>query len=291
MLEDKVLVVTGGGRGLGEATAIELGQQGATVVVNDLGVNLDGEGASDEPARETVERVREVGGDGMAHFGDVTDLDYTADLISDTVEEYGRVDGVINYAGILRDSISYKMTEDEFDAVINVHLKGHFSLLRNVGAHWRERAGENEDDELDSQRSFVSVTSRAALGSVGQINYASAKAGILGLTRSAAQELSRYNVRANALMPIGYTRMVESMPHEPFTEEEMPPETVAAAAAFLLSDAAEDLNGLTVRAEGEQIGVVSDPDFPRTGIRDGGWTTEAVADRFGAIAGHGELGD
>lgn len=289
MFEDSVYIVTGGGRGLGEATAIELGRHGATVVVNDLGVSLEGEDSDDEPARDTADRVREVGGEAMAHFGDVSELDYTETLVTETVDEFGRVDGVVNFAGILRDSISYKMTGEEFDSVVNVHLRGHFSMLRNVAAHWREEARDN-DDELDSQRSFVSVTSRAALGSIGQINYSSAKAGVLGLTRSAAQELSRYNVRANALMPIGYTRMVESMPHEPFSEEDMPPETVAATAAFLLSDEAEGLNGLTVRAEGDQIGIISDPEFTRTGFRDDGWTTEAVAERFRSIAGEGDLG-
>jgi len=290
MLEDNVYIVCGGGRGLGEATAVELGRNGATVVVNDLGTSLDGEDSSDEPAHDTAERVREVGGEGMPHFGDVSDLDYTETLVTETIDEFGRIDGVVNFAGILRDSISYKMGGDEFDAVVNVHLRGHFSILRNVARHWREEAREN-DDELEDQRSFLSVTSRAALGSIGQINYSSAKAGVLGLTRSAAEELSRYNIRANALMPIGYTRMIESMPQEVFSEEEMPPETVAATAAFLLSDAAEGLTGLTVRAEGDRIGIVTNPQFTRTGFREDSWTTEAVAERFRDIAGEGDLGE
>lgn len=279
MLADKVCIVAGGGHGLGEATAIELGQQGATVVVNDLGSDVHGEGATDEPARETVAALEEAGGTGMAHFGDVTDLDYTETLIADTVDEFGRVDGVVNFAGILRDSISYKMSGEEWDQVIDVHLRGHFSLLRNAGAHWRERAG---DGELDTQRSFLGVSSRSALGGFGQANYAAAKAGILGLVRTTARELNRFNVRVNALMPTGYTRMIENIPEEqrPFTQEDLPPEKVAPLVAYTMSDAAEDITGCTLRAAGDSIGVVSDPEIVRLGYKDGGWAAEDIAERF-----------
>ena len=283
MLSNKVCIVAGGGRGLGKASARELGSQGTTVVVNDLGVDLGGEGETEEPAREVADEIRDAGGTATAHFGDVSDLDYTEELVHDTVDEYGRIDGVVNFAGILRDSISYEMTEREWDEVINVHLKGHFSLLRNTAAHWREKARENED-YLDSQRSFLSVTSRAALGSVGQINYSSAKAGILGMTRSASQELDRYNVRVNALMPIGFTRMVESMPDTPFTEADMPRETPAAMVAFAMSDAAEDISGVVLRAEGNTIGVVSHPEMVRAGFQDEGWSSESIAAKFRSVA-------
>lgn len=279
MLSDKVCIVAGAGRGLGEAAAIELGRQGATVIVNDLGVDVTGEGESAEPAEETLEAVEDAGGDGRAHFGDISSLEYTQTLIEDTVDEYGRVDGVVNFAGILRDNISYKMTGDEWDAVINVHLRGHFSLLRNAAAHWREAIGDDEDT---AQRSILNVSSRAALGNVGQANYSTAKAGILGLTRTTANELYPYNIRVNALMPTAFTRMIEAIPEEqrPFTREEMPPERVAAMVAFLMSDEAEDITGCTIRSAGNEIGLVSNPELTRIGYDRDGWTAEGIADAF-----------
>lgn len=280
MLSDMVVVVTGGGHGIGEATAIELGTHGATVVVNDLGTSLEGDGADEEPAEETARRVREHGGEAMAHFGDVASLEYTETLVEDTVAEYGRIDGVVNFAGVLGDAMSYKMTGDEWDKVIRVHLRGHFALLRNVAAHWRERARDH-DDELPQQRSFLAVTSRSALGNPGQSNYAAAKAGVLGLVRTTARELHRYNIRVNALMPRAFTRMVERVPdeHQPFGEE-MAPEKVAPMVAYLLSDEADGVTGCTVHAGGEEIGLVSDPEIYRWGFKDGGWTPAEIADRF-----------
>lgn len=289
MLSDKVCIVAGGGHGLGQATAIDLGRHGATVVVNDLGSDVTGGGESAEPAEETVEDVSAAGGTAMAHFGDVSSLDYTERLVSDTIEAYGRIDGVVNFAGILRDRISYKMTEAEWDDVIRVHLKGHFALLRAVGAHWRQQA-RDEGGELDEQRSFLGVSSRAALGNVGQVNYSAAKAGVLGLVRTAAREFVRYNVRVNALMPTAYTRMtVHGIPEEkmPFDEAEMPPAKVAPMISFVMSDAAEDISGVTLRAGGDAVGIVSDPEFVRLGYRDGGWTAEALAERFREEIGNG----
>lgn len=279
MLSDKVIIVAGGGRGIGEAVAVELGREGATVVVNDLGSSVHGEGESEEPAEETVAAVEEAGGDGMAHFGDIASLDYTEELVEDTVAEYGRIDGAVNFAGILRDSISYKMTGEEWDQVIRVHLRGHFSLLRNTAAHWRERAG---DDGLETQRSFLNVASRAALGSPGQANYGAAKAGILGLTRTTARELARFNIRVNSFMPTAYTRMIEDIPEEkrPFTREEMPPEKVGPMVAYLMSDEAEDITGKTIRAAGDGVGIVSDPEITRLGFKDGGWSAEGIAETF-----------
>lgn len=279
MLSDKVIIVAGGGRGIGEAVAVELGQEGATVVVNDLGSSVHGEGESAEPAEETVAAVKAAGGDGMAHFGDIASLDYTENLVADTVAEYGRVDGAVNFAGILRDSISYKMSGEEWDQVIRVHLRGHFSLLRNIAAHWRERA---RDDGLETQRSFLGVASRSALGSPGQANYSAAKAGILGLTRTTARELARFDIRVNAFMPTAFTRMIEDIPEEkrPFTREEMPPEKVGPMVAYLMSDEAEDITGKTIRAAGDGVGIVSDPEIVRLGFQNGGWSAEEIAEKF-----------
>lgn len=287
MLAEKTCIVAGGARGLGRATALELGRRGANVVVNDLGTTLDGNGSSEEPARETVADIEAGGGTASAHFGDVTDLEYTESLVDDTVEAYGRLDGVVNFAGVLRDSFLVDMTGDEWDRVIDVHLRGHFSLLRNAGAHWRTRA--NADAGLDTERAIVNVSSRSAMGNLGQANYASAKAGILGLTRTAAQEFSRYGIRVNALMPTAYTRMIENIPEEqrPFEEEDLPPEKVAPMVGFLMSDAAEGITGCTLRAAGDMVGIVSDPEIRRVGIKDGGWSIDDLAEQFEARIGEG----
>lgn len=279
MLSEKVCIVAGGGHGLGEVTAIELGSQGASVVVNDLGVDVHGETETETAAEETARAVEDAGGEALAHFGDISSIEYAEDLIADTVAEYGRVDGVVNFAGILRDAISYKMTAEQWDAVIRVHLRGHFALLRAAAAHWREEA---RDEDLTPQRSFLGVTSRAALGNVGQLNYSAAKAGVMGMTRTAARELGRLNIRVNALMPSAYTRMTEEIPeeHRPYTEDEMPPEKVAPMVAYLMSDHAEDVTGCTLRAAGDAIGIVSDPEIRRLGFKDGGWTASDIAERF-----------
>jgi NAD(P)-dependent dehydrogenase (short-subunit alcohol dehydrogenase family) len=288
MLEDKVCIVTGAGQGLGEAVATELGSYGATVVVNDLGTSMSGEGISEEPAAETAEEIRENGGEAMAHFGDVSDLEYTESLVADTLEEYGRVDGAVNFAGVLNDAISYKMTEEEWDRVIRVHLKGHFALLRPLAAHWRDAAG---DDGLDPQRSFIGLSSTSVFGNVGQLNYSAAKAGVLGFTRTAAIELNRFNVRVNALIPTAYTRTIASMPEErqPFSEDEFPPEKVAPLVGYLLSDEATDITGCTLRAAGDMVGLLSDPEVTHLAYREDGWTPEGIAESFREVTGGEEL--
>jgi len=288
MLEDKVCIVTGAGQGLGEAVATELGSYGATVVVNDLGTSMSGEGISEEPAAETAEKIRENGGEAMAHFGDVSDLEYTESLVADTLEEYGRVDGAVNFAGVLNDAISYKMTEEEWDRVIRVHLKGHFALLRPLAAHWRDAAG---DDGLDPQRSFIGLSSTSVFGNVGQLNYSAAKAGVLGFTRTAAIELNRFNVRVNALIPTAYTRTIASMPEErqPFSEDEFPPEKVAPLVGYLLSDEATDITGCTLRAAGDMVGLLSDPEVTHLAYREDGWTPEGIAESFREVTGGEEL--
>lgn len=278
LLSEKTCIVTGAGHGIGRATAIELGALGANVVVNDLGSDVNSEGESTEPAEEAVAAVEDAGGTAIVHFGDVTDLDYTETLIDDTVDEFDRVDGIANFAGILRDSLTKNMTGDEWDAVINVHLRGHFSLLRNAAAHWSEAAPE---DGFDSQRSFVALTSRSALGNVGQLNYSTAKAGILGMVRTASTELARDGVRVNTMMPTAFTRMIEDIPEEkrPFTREEMPPERVAAMVGYLMSDAA-DVTGSTLRVASDQVGVYTDPEPVRTGYKDDGWSADDLAASF-----------
>ena len=275
VLEDKTIVVAGGGRGIGKATAVYLADAGANVVVNRV--------SEDQTVAEVI---AERGGEGRMHVGDISDLDYSAALVEDTVADYGRLDGVINFAGVTDDTTLVRMTGEQWDWVINVHLRGHFSLLRAAARHWREAAG---DEGLDPQRSFVTLTSRNAFGSFGQANYATAKAGILGLTWTAAAELYRYNVRVNALMPLAFTEMIAEIPeeHRPddWTMEQMPPGKVAPVAAYLLSDAAEDVTGNVVRSHGDMVGLISEPEIYRRAYREDGWTFETLADQFRSTLG------
>jgi len=288
MLEDTVCIVAGAGRGIGEDTAKLMADEGASVVVNDLGADLSGDGQDEQPAQETVDDIEEAGGEAMVHYGDITDLEYTEQLIDDTVAEYGAVHSITNFAGILRDQMIFNMDEEQWDAVIDVHLKGHFSLLRNASRQWKQRY---EEEEFERQRSFLAVSSSAAIGWAGQSNYAGAKAGVLGLTRNCAQELYRYNTRVNAMWPEAYTRMYKSIPEEyqpdGMTEETHGSHLVAPLPAFFASEAAEDITGCTVGLGSGELSLISDPDRVRKIIKEvpastrtGGWTPEQIADAW-----------
>lgn len=282
MLDDTICIVCGGGRGIGEETAVSMAERGATVVVNDLGVDVTGGGKDEEPAHATVDRIEDAGGEAIAHFGDVTDLEYTAELIEDTVATYGAVHNITNFAGVLRDRMIFNMTEAEWDTVIDVHLKGHFSLLHNAARHWRERYKE---EGFDRQRSFLCVSSRSAQGNPGQGNYAAAKAGVLGLMRTTARELYQYDVRVNAFWPAALTRMTEDVPGiRDLDEEEFGPHLITGVPVFLASEEATGVAGCTVGARGGQISYVSDPEYERSLTKDldveGEWTAPEIADRW-----------
>lgn len=288
MLEDSVCIVCGGGRGLGEATAKLMAEHGASVVVSDLGVDLSGEDADIQPAQETVDDIEANGGEAMVHYGDVTNLEDTEALIQQTVDEYGAVHSITNFAGILRDRMIFNMSEEEWDAVIDVHLKGHFSLLRNASRHWKERY---EEEEFERERSFLGVSSSAAIGWAGQPNYAAAKAGVLGLVRNCAQELDRYNVRVNALWPEAYTRMYKSIPEEyqpdAMGDSTHGPQLVAPLPVFLASDDATGVTGCTVGLGGGELSFIDDPDRVKRIVKEvpaststGGWTPEQIADSW-----------
>jgi NAD(P)-dependent dehydrogenase (short-subunit alcohol dehydrogenase family) len=288
MLDDAVCIVAGAGRGIGEETAKLMAAEGASVVVNDLGADLSGEGEDIQPAQAVVDDIVDAGGEAMIHYGDITDLNYTEELIDDTVEEYGAVHSITNFAGILRDRMIFNMSEDEWDAVIDVHLKGHFSLLRNASQHWKERY---EEESFDRQRSFLGVSSSAAIGWAGQPNYAAAKAGILGLVRNCAQELYDYNIRVNSIWPEAYTRMYKSIPEEyqpeGMDDETHGPQLVAPLPSFFASEAAKDITGCTVGLGSGELSFISDPDRTRKIInevpadtRTGGWTPEQIADAW-----------
>ncbi|WP_251329711.1 SDR family NAD(P)-dependent oxidoreductase [Haloplanus pelagicus] len=272
MLSDSVLILTGAGRGIGRAVAIELAGEGATVVVNDLGTSVDGEGTAADPATETAAAIEEAGGTATAHVGDVTDPTYTESLLADTVDAHGRIDGVANFAGIVDPAPIHEMSVDQWERVLDVHLRGHFCLLKSAARQWI-------DTETDRQRSFLCVSSQSSLGHSAMANYAAAKAGILGLMRTAANELVEHGVRVNALFPSATTRISDALTDDAYRDP-VPPERVAPMVAYLLSDAAADVTGCTLRAGGEEIGFVSDPEMSRLAYREGGWTTATVAEQF-----------
>ena len=206
-LDGKVAIVTGAGRGLGRAEAIELANQGARVIVNDLGVGADGRGTSQEPAQAVVEEIRSAGGEATAVFGDVGSWSDTEATVKKAVETYGDLHIVVNNAGFCRDRMIFNMAEEEFDAVIRVHLKGHFHFMRMATAYWRE---QSKAKGAPVYGRLVSTSSEAFLfGSVGQPNYAAAKGGITALTLTAAQAMFKYGVTANAICPRALTSMTQ----------------------------------------------------------------------------------
>lgn len=268
-MNNRVYIVTGGTGGLGLATSKELGKQGQTVVINDLP-------SQKERAEAVAESVKQSNGTVTINLGDVSDLSYTEELVNSVVDTHGRLDGIINYAGLLRDSYLTEMTQADWNEVITVHLQGHFGLLRSASRLWKRT-----QEERTSNRAFVCVTSPSALGNVGQANYSAAKAGILGLMRTAAAELERFGICVNALLPIAHTAMTEAF----LDPEEYPPEKVAPVAAFLANSDAADMTGCTIRAAGDSVGLLSNPELKRVGYSQGGWSTNELIDRREEVFG------
>lgn len=275
-LDEKTCIVAGGGNGLGKATAIELGKLGASVVVNDLGTDAIGRYKDPSPARKVAESIEENGGRSLAHFGDVTSIEYTQQLIEDVADTFGQIDAVMNFAGIVRTAPLHEMSEEDWDDVIRVHLRSNFSLLRSISRYWRAN-----DDILNC--SYLVVSSRSALGGVpeniGMVNYSTAKAGALGLTRASARELAEEGIRVNAIIPSAQTRMVEEVVGD--EREKAPgPQKVAPFAGYLMSDQANNINGCTFRVKGDLIGLVSEPTISRLGIKVGGWSFKDLEEGF-----------
>jgi NAD(P)-dependent dehydrogenase (short-subunit alcohol dehydrogenase family) len=255
--EGRVAIVTGAGRGLGRGHALELARQGARVVVNDFGRELDGTPSADNPAHEVVAEIKDMGGDAVVSGDDVADWDGAGRMVQLAVDTFGRLDAVVNNAGVVRDRMFANATEDEWDIVMRVHLKGHFAPSRHAAAHWRDRskAGEAVDARI------VNTTSGAGLmGSVGQSAYSAAKAGIAGLTLVQAAELGRYGVTANAIAPSARTRLTEAV----FTDmmatvdngfDAMAPENIAPLVVWLGSDEAADVTGRVFEVEGGTVSV------------------------------------
>ena len=255
--EGRVAIVTGAGRGIGREHALELARQGAKVVVNDIGSTLHGDGSSDGPAGDVVNLIRESGGEAMANDADVADWGATENLVKATLEKFGRLDAVVNNAGFVRDRMFVGTSEEEWDAVIRVHLKGHFCLARHACAYWRAQAKAGE--AVDAR--IINTSSGAGLlGSVGQSNYSAAKGGIASLTLVQAAELARYGVTANAIAPAARTRMTEDafadMMKKPDTGfDAMDPANIAPLVAWLVSSESKDVTGQVFEISGGKLSV------------------------------------
>ncbi|WP_030680678.1 SDR family oxidoreductase [Streptomyces cellulosae] len=258
LCDGRVVVITGAGRGLGRAHALAFAAEGARLVVNDLGVGLDGTPGADSPAERVAAQIRAAGGEAVAHGGDIATSEGAAALIRTAVETYGRLDTLVNNAGFLRDRMLVNLDEDDWDAVLRVHLKGHFLPLKHAAAHWR---AETKAGRTPAARIVNTSSGAGLLGSVGQGNYSAAKAGIIALTLVAAAELRRYGVQVNALAPAARTRMTQRTFAETMTAPDtgfdaMAPENVSPLVVWLGSAASAGVTGRVFEAEGGRITVM-----------------------------------
>jgi NAD(P)-dependent dehydrogenase (short-subunit alcohol dehydrogenase family) len=257
-LEGKVAIVTGAGRGIGREHALALAEAGAKVVVNDLGGSLSGEGTDATPAQSVVNKIVAAGGDAVASYDDVSDFGAADHMINRAIERYGRLDILVNNAGILRDRMLVNMTEDEWDAVIAVHLKGHFGPTRHAAAYWRE---QSKAGEAVRGRVINTSSPSGVFGNVGQANYGAAKAAIAGFTVIAAQELQRYGVTVNCLAPNARTRMTEETFGDLPAPEEgefdpLDPANMSPLVVALAADDADDITGQCFFVWGGAINVL-----------------------------------
>ncbi len=284
MLEGKVAIVTGAGRGLGHVEALELARLGARVVVNDLGVGETGQGTDTAPGRKVVEEIRKAGGEAVVHYGDVADWNDAEQLVQRAVDTYGDLNIVVNNAGFIRDRMIFNMSEEEWDSVIRVHLKGHFAVSRFATSYWREQAKARGAPVYGR---VINTSSEAfLLGSAGQPNYAAAKAGIVALTLSIAQSCQRYGVNANAICPRARTAMTLSSVGEFFKKPEegfdvFAPENVAPLVGYLASPAAERVSGQVFIVYGGQVTVMRGPAMEERFEQEGRWTAQGLAEHLG----------
>jgi NAD(P)-dependent dehydrogenase (short-subunit alcohol dehydrogenase family) len=280
-MRGKVAVITGAGRGIGREIALLLAARGASVVVNDVGVSLDGKGEDNGPARTVVDEIESAGGRAVGSTASVSEWESARSIVQLALDTFGRVDYVVNNAGILRDKIFHQMDPADFEAVIKVHLMGSFYVSRAAAEHFRKQ----------ESGCFVHMTSTSGLiGSIGQANYASAKLGIVGLSRSLALEMQRFNVRSNCVSPSAFSRMIESVPGA--TPEEQArnlearrartrPEQIAPIVAYLLSDAAAHISGQIVGVRGNELYLYSQPRPVRVLQNSEGWTQERLREQVG----------
>jgi len=289
-LDGRVAIVTGAGRGIGRSVALLLARQGAAVVVNDLGVALDGSGTDASPAQQVVKEITEAGGQAAASGADIADHAAAEGLVRGAIEDFGRLDIVVNVAGILRDRMIFNMAEQEWDDVIRVHLKGTFNTSKFAAAHWRSLREET------AQNRIINFTSVSGLhGAPGQPNYAAAKMGIVGLTMSCANSLAKYGVTANAISPGAATRMTASVPDErrrsglPTESDERSPGNVAPIVAYLASEQSGWITGRVIHSSGYEVSLYSNPEPVSRLIGTGPWDADELAEQversFGPIVG------
>ena len=282
-LDGKVAIVTGAGRGIGRGIARTLAREGAAVVVNDLGAALDGSGVDMAVAEQVAREIDPSGERAVFNTNSVADFDAAGAMVAQAIDEFGRLDIVVNVAGILRDRMIFNMTPEEWQAVIDVHLKGTFNLCRWAAIRFREQGGGGR---------IINFSSSSAFGAAGQPNYAAAKAAIIGLTLSCANGLARHGVTANAILPGAATRMIDSIPRareaalaeagklpsELAIGTERDPDNVAPIVAYLASDAAAGVSGHLFAAYGYHIGLLSQPKIIKTLRADHRWTVEELCD-------------
>jgi len=276
-LEGKSIVVTGAGRGIGRAVALACAAEGASVVVADYGVGMAGEEPTSEVADAAVKEIEAAGGTAVAVADTVTTMEGGERIVRTAIEQFGRLDGVVCVAGILKERMLFNMSEDEWDSVVETHLKGTFTLFRHASAAMRRQ----------QSGSLIGFTSGAFSGSVAQANYSAAKGGIVSLVRSAALGLHRYGVTANCIAPIARTRMSANVPQE--LAEMGDAEDVAPIVVYLLSDRARHITGQIYTAVGGKIAVWNQPREVRAMYKDGRWTPEEIEARLGSTVGQEEM--
>jgi len=255
ILDGRVAIITGAGRGIGREHALMMAEQGAKIVVNDLGAEMDGSGGAAGPAGEVVEEIRGMGGEAVVNGDDVSDWEGGQRMVNQAVETFGGLDILVNNAGILRDRMLTNMTEEEWDAVIKVHLKGTFAPARWAAAYWRERS---KNGEVNDARIINTTSPSGIYGNVGQTNYGAAKAGIASFTVISALELARYGVTCNAIAPAALTRMTENlgmgqMPEE--AKEQMSPRWISPIVTWLASPEAKNVTGRVFDVSGRALSI------------------------------------
>lgn len=283
-LRDRVAIITGAGRGIGREHALLFAAEGAKVVVNDLGGNPDGTGADASPAQQVVDEITAAGGEAVPNHDDVASWDGAKRLVDTAVETFGDLHVLVNNAGILRDRMLVNMSEDEWDAVIHVHLKGHFCPLRHAAGYWREQTKAGKE----AKRSVVNTSSTSGLfGNVGQTNYGAAKMGLAALTIIAAQELSRYGVRVNAIAPAALTRLTAGLPGIPDDPSApagpMDPGNVSPFVAYLATEECP-INGRVFFVRGGQVGLFQPFAIIDKVETEGRWTVEGLQREAGRLA-------